>query len=142
MDLARIRQQTIGDLPRRTAARYPGKLAVRFGDTTWTYHEFDEICNRLANGLIERGVAAGDRVAILSRNSHAFAALRFALARAGGVLVPINFMLNAQEIAYILRSSGATARAASDEFFDIGTSAAALDTRRTREARGRCAGSR
>jgi fatty-acyl-CoA synthase len=128
MDVVRARQHSIGDLPRRTAARYPDKLAVRFGETIWTYREFDEICNRLANGLIERGLAAGDRVAILSRNSHAFAALRFALARAGGVLVPINFMLNAQEIAYILRSSGARALAVSDEFLETGSKAAALDT--------------
>jgi fatty-acyl-CoA synthase len=125
----KARQHTIGDLPRRTAARYPDKLAVCFGDTRWTYREFDAICNRLANGLIERDVAAGDRVAILSRNSHAFAALRFALARIGGVLVPINFMLNAQEIAYILRSSGAVALAVSDEFLETATRALALDTR-------------
>jgi fatty-acyl-CoA synthase len=131
MDVARIRQHTIGDLPRRTAARHPDKLAIRFGETTWTYCEFDETCNRLANGLTERGVAAGDRVAILSRNSHAFAALRFALARLGGVLVPINFMLNAQEIAYILRSSGATALAVSDEFLDTASRAVPLDTRVT-----------
>ena len=125
----RIRQHSIGDLPRRTAARYPGKLALCFGETNWTYRELDAICNRLANGLIERGLSTGDRVAILSRNSHAFAALRFALARIGGVLVPINFMLNAQEIAYILRSSGATALAVSDEFLETGTRASALDTR-------------
>ena len=125
----RARQHTIGDLPRRTAARYPDKLAICFGDSRWTYGEFDAICNRLANGLIERGLAAGDRMAILSRNSHAFAALRFALARIGGVLVPINFMLNAQEISYILRSSGAVALAVSDEFLETGTRAIALDTR-------------
>ena len=44
------------------------------------------------------------------------------------MLVPINFMLNAQEIAYILRSSGARALAVSDEFLDTGSKAAALDT--------------
>jgi len=129
VSVARARQHSIGDLPRRTAARLPDKLAVCFGETTWTYREFDAICNRLADGLPEPGLSAGDRVAILSRNSHAFAALRFALARIGGVLVPINFMLNAQEIAYILRSSGASALAVSDEFLDTGSRASALDTR-------------
>ena len=49
--------------------------------------------------LREQGVESEDKVAILSRNSHAFAAVRFALARMGAVIVPINFMLNAQEIA-------------------------------------------
>ena len=75
----------------------------------WTFAEFDADRDRVAAGLAGVGVRAGDRVAILSRNSHAFAALRFALARLGAVLVPINFMLNADEIAYILRHAGARA---------------------------------
>ena len=65
------------------------------------------LCDRLAPALARRGVAKGDRVAVLARNSHAFAALRFALARLGAVLVPINFMLKADEVAYILRHAGA-----------------------------------
>lgn len=100
-------RQTLGDLLRRTAQRYPGKLAVRCGQTEWTYAEFDDVCNRLANGLAETGVGIGDRVAVLARNSHGFAALRFALARLGAVLVPINFMLNVQEVRFILEHSGA-----------------------------------
>src|SRR6185503_6607331 len=109
-----IRRHTLGDLLRRTAQRVPGKTAIVCGDVRWTYAEFDRIVNRLARGLLAAGIGAGDRVAILSRNSHAFAALRFALARIGAVLVPIHFMLNAQEIAYILRSAGAAALAVSD----------------------------
>ena len=100
-------RQTLGDLLRRTARRFPRKLAIRCGSTDWTYAEFDAICNRLANGLAEQGVESGDRVAILARNSHAFAALRFALARLGAVLVPINFMLNAEEARFIIEHSGA-----------------------------------
>jgi fatty-acyl-CoA synthase len=128
MDATSIRQHSLGDLLRRTAARCPDKLALCFRDTRWSYRQFDGICNRLAHGLIAQGVGAGDRVAVLSRNSHTFAALRFALARVGGVLVPINFMLNAQEISYILRSSGAKALAVSDEFLEVGSKAAALET--------------
>jgi fatty-acyl-CoA synthase len=100
-------RQTLGDLLRRTARRFPGKLAIRCGSTDWTYSEFDAICNRLANGLAALGVETGDRVAVLARNSHAFAALRFALARLGAVLVPINFMLTAGEVRFILDHSGA-----------------------------------
>jgi fatty-acyl-CoA synthase len=105
---ASIRRQTLGDLLRRTRARLPHKLAIRCGTVDWTYAEFDGVVDRLATGLAGRGVAVGDRVAVLARNSHAFAALRFALARIGAVLVPINFMLNAQEARYILEHSGAT----------------------------------
>jgi fatty-acyl-CoA synthase len=118
------RQQTIGDLLRRTARRYPKKLAIRCGATAWTYAEFDQICNRLARGLTGSGLHSGDRLAVLSRNSHAFAALRFAAARAGAVLVPINFMLNAAGIAFILKSSEAKFLAFGPEFESAADAAA------------------
>lgn len=103
-----VARQTLGDLLRRTRQRHPRKLAIRCGDVAWTYAEFDDVCNRLAAGLASEGIASGDRVAVLARNSHAFAALRFAVARLGAVLVPINFMLGADEVRYILEHSGAT----------------------------------
>jgi fatty-acyl-CoA synthase len=122
-------------------------MAIACGGVAWTYGELDRICSRLAQGLSEHKIGPGDRVAVLSRNSHAFAALRFALARIGAVLVPINFMLNAEEIAFILRSSGAIALAVGPEFVDIGRAAAARDTKVTKtywlpgeaEARAPCA---
>ena len=77
------RRQTLADLLRRSAARTPNKLAVVCGETRWTYAEFDRISERMAAGLAERGVTKGVRVAILARNSHAFVAMRFALARLG-----------------------------------------------------------
>jgi fatty-acyl-CoA synthase len=100
-------RQTLGDLLRRTARRYPDKVAILCGKVEWTYAEFDAICNRLAAGLANISIGPGDRVAVLARNSHGFAALRFAVARLGAVLVPINFMLNAQEVRFILEHSGA-----------------------------------
>ncbi|MGV8823356.1 acyl-CoA synthetase [Methylibium petroleiphilum] len=102
-----VARQTLGDLLRRTRQRHPNKLAIRCGSTAWTYAQFDDACNRLATGLAAQGIASGDRVAVLARNSHAFAALRFAVARLGAVLVPINFMLSADEARYILEHSGA-----------------------------------
>jgi fatty-acyl-CoA synthase len=89
------------------ATRHPHKLAIACGPVRWSYREFDALCDRLAAGVAQRGNSKGDRVAILARNSYAFAALRFSLARLGAVLVPINFMLKAQEAAYILRHAGA-----------------------------------
>ena len=74
------------------------------------------------------GIAKGTRVAVLARNSHAFAALRFALARMGAVLVPINFMLKADEVAYILRHAGATMLATDSGLAALARAAAALDT--------------
>ena len=124
-----LRRQTLADLLHRSAARHPDKLAIACGDTRWTYAEFDAVCSRVAAGLAARGVAQGDRVAILARNSHGFAALRFALARLGAVLVPINFMLKADEAAYILRHAGARWLATDSGLAALARDAATRDTR-------------
>ncbi|NIP28291.1 MAG: AMP-binding protein, partial [Phycisphaerae bacterium] len=69
----------MGDLLRRTARRNPNKIGLVYNNVSWTYAEFDSICNRLAHGLAGLGVAKGDRVAILAYNSNIFAAVRFAV---------------------------------------------------------------
>ena len=122
------RGQSIGDMLRRSASRLGAKTAVICGPVTWTYAELDAICNRLCRGLGSLGVGKGDRVAVLSRNSHSFVALRFALARIGAVLVPINFMLNADEVRFILASSGAKVLGVGADFVDIAR-AAVRDTK-------------
>lgn len=128
-ELRIARQHTLGDLLRRSASRNPGKLAIRCGEVAWTYAEFDRTCNALARGLAEKGVSIGDRVAVVSRNSHGFAALRFALARIGAVIVPINFMLNPEDVGFILRSSGAKVLAFGPDFAELCRTAASRDTR-------------
>src|SRR4029434_2882016 len=120
------------DVVRSRARRFPGKTAIVCGDTRWTYGELDTLCSRLAAGLAEHGIGKGDRVAVLARNSHAFAALRFALARLGAVLVPINFMLKADEVAYILRHAGVRTLAVDAGLAELGRTAAALDTQVSR----------
>jgi fatty-acyl-CoA synthase len=124
-----LRRHTLADLLRRSARRFPNKAAIICGDTAWSYAEFDTVCDRLAVGLAERGVGKGARVAILSRNSHAFAALRFALARLGAVLVPINFMLKPDEAAFILRHAGAEILATDSGLADVARAAATLNTK-------------
>jgi fatty-acyl-CoA synthase len=123
-----VRRQTIADALHRTAQRLPDKTAIVCGDTSWTYADFDALVSRLAAGLAHLGVAEGDKVAVLARNSHGFAALRFALARRGAVMVPINFMLKADEVAYILRHAGAKTLATDSGLTALAREAAALDT--------------
>src|SRR5262249_48437259 len=74
----------------------------------------------------------GDRIALLSRNNHGFVVLFFAAARLGAILVPINFMLNANEVAYILGHARPVAMVAEDGLFPVAQSAlhiADLDAR-------------
>ena len=122
------RSQTLGDVLRRTAQRLPQKTAVICGQTQWTYAQFDALVNRLAVGMSAMGIQTGDHVAMLARNSHGFAAMRFALARMGAVLIPINFMLKADEVAYILRHAQAQVLVTDTELTPLAQAAAAMDT--------------
>ncbi|MFC4945883.1 acyl-CoA synthetase [Pseudonocardia sp. GCM10023141] len=112
--IARARTHAVGDLLRRTALRYPDKLAVVAGERRVTFAEFDVAVNRAAHALADRGLGKGDRLALLAHNSWQYVVLAFATARLGVVLVPINFMLGAEEIAFILEHSGAAGMVAED----------------------------
>jgi fatty-acyl-CoA synthase len=105
--VARARSHTVGDIPRRSARSRPDKVAIIDGDVTLTFAEFDRLVDRAAAALTDHGFGAGDRIALLAHNCWQFAVLAFATARAAVVLVPINFMLTADEIAFILGHSKA-----------------------------------
>jgi fatty-acyl-CoA synthase len=105
--VARARRHALGDLLARSARRLPDKLAVVDGARRFTFAEFDTAVDRLATALTTAGVARGDRLALLSRNCWQYAAVAFATAKLGVVLVPVNFMLTADEVAFILGHSGA-----------------------------------
>ncbi|TFY98218.1 acyl-CoA synthetase [Ramlibacter humi] len=124
-----IRRQTLADLLHRSAQRLPDKTALVCGGTSWTFAQFDEVVDRVAAGLARMGIAHGTRVAVLARNSHGFAALRFAVARLGAVLVPINFMLQAADVAYILRHAQAETLATDSGLAELARAAAAQDTK-------------
>ncbi|MGH2937591.1 MAG: acyl-CoA synthetase [Solirubrobacterales bacterium] len=102
------RSFALADLLRRSALRHPDKLAVIAGDVRLTFSEFDAAVDRVAGNVAARGITKGDRVAVLSHNGWEFAVISFALARLGVLMVPINFMLTAAEVAFILEHSGAT----------------------------------
>lgn len=123
-----IRRQSLSDLLRRAASRHPGRMAITCGTTVWSYAEFDALVTRLAAGLAAEGVGFGTRFAVLARNSHGFAALRFALARLGAVLVPFNFMLKAEEVGFILRHAGPEWLATDSGLADLARAAAGLET--------------
>ena len=107
--VALARSHAVGDIPRRTAARVPHKTAIINGDVRLTFAELDRAVDATAAAMAAAGLAKGDRLAILSHNCWQFPVLSFATARLGVLLVPINFMLGAGEIAFILEHSEASA---------------------------------
>ncbi len=94
--------RVLGDLTRLQARRRPDKAALIFGDSQVTYRDFDRRSNALANALVANGIETGDRVAILAENSVEYALVTQAVAKAGAILLPLNFRLSPPELAYIL----------------------------------------
>src|SRR3954470_5912228 len=103
------RGMTTSDQLARWARRTPDVAALRFEGTGLTYRELDERVTRLARALADRGVGVGDRVAVLALNGMEVWEAYLAGVRLGAVVVPVNFRLVADEVAYVLADSGAVA---------------------------------
>jgi acyl-CoA synthetase (AMP-forming)/AMP-acid ligase II len=93
----------------------PGKTGTRDSRRSLSFAQWDERASRLANALRGRGLAKGDRVALLAYNCVEWMEIYVAIARAGLVAVPLNFRLLGQEIAYIVTHSEARAMIVQDE---------------------------
>jgi long-chain acyl-CoA synthetase len=92
-----------------TTREVPDRPAVVQGNTTLTYAQLDAAASQVANGLIARGVALGDRVAISCPNLLYFPIVYYGILKAGATVVPLNILLTEREIAYHLADSGAKA---------------------------------
>ncbi|PYC68432.1 acyl-CoA synthetase [Streptomyces tateyamensis] len=97
---------TVPDALRRSAARTPGRTALRFADRSWSYRALDQAVTRLAGHLLARGLRPGRRVAALGRNSDAYLLLFLACGRAGLVHVPVNYNATGAELRYFTEQSG------------------------------------
>ena len=84
----------------------PDQPAASWGSGTW--REIARRARAQAAGLDALGIGAGERVAIVSQNSARLFTSLFGVSGSGRVLVPINFRLSADEIAYIVEHSGAS----------------------------------
>jgi long-chain acyl-CoA synthetase len=90
----------------RSRTRNPEKLAIVFGEQTWTYAEFDEITDYIAGNLLAAGLKPRDRIAFHLLNGPELAMGYIGCLKAGCIAVPINTRLKGPEIDYILRHSG------------------------------------
>ena len=104
-----IWSSTVGDIVRRSARRDPERVALVFGERSWTYAALDIAASRVACRLLELKLKKGDRVAAYGKNSDAYLILYLACAKAGLVHVPVNFALGGEELAYIVNQSGSRA---------------------------------
>lgn len=85
----------------------PERVALAYYGTDITYRRLNAMCNRFANALVRLGVSPGDRVALFMQNSIEFVISYVGSLKAGAIVVPINPMLKAEELQYMLSDSGA-----------------------------------
>jgi len=115
----KINRFVIADFIKRSSYRYPHKPAIIFRNKRYTYKEFEEVTNRLANGLLDLGLNRYDRVAVLAHNTHHQAIIWFSILKAGGVMVPINYLLREGDIKYNIDHSESTIFIVEDDLFDL-----------------------
>jgi fatty-acyl-CoA synthase len=99
----------VDDFLRRPAQLYPDKVAIVDAGQRYTYREFEARVNRLSNALLDLGIGQGDRVCMLSPNSHFFLESFYGTSQIGAVLVPLNYRLVAADHEYILNHAGVKA---------------------------------
>ncbi|NEA98411.1 acyl-CoA synthetase [Streptomyces sp. SID13726] len=99
---------TVDGVLRRSARRTPARVAVEYGERSWTYEALDDAVSRAARVLLDQGLGPGDRVGAYGHNSDAYLIAFLACARAGLVHVPVNQNLTGDDLAYIVGQSGST----------------------------------
>lgn len=100
------------------AKKFPNTVALKDARRSFTYPMVNRRVNRLAHSLLSMGLTKGDKAAVLMENSIEIVEMYLACAKSGIIIVPINFRLVSQEVAYILENSDAKALIVHDQFID------------------------
>ncbi|WP_243374725.1 AMP-binding protein [Geotalea sp. SG265] len=101
---------TIGGLLDHIAATYPDNDALVYPELglRYSYRQFNEVCRRVAKGLLKLGIRKGENVAIWAYNVPEWVILQFATAKIGAVLVTVNTAYKSAELEYLLNQSDST----------------------------------
>jgi acyl-CoA synthetase (AMP-forming)/AMP-acid ligase II len=110
---------TLADAVATHARLCPQKVGTRDSRRSLTYAQWHARASSLAAGLLNLGLAQGDRVAVLAYNCIEWMEIYVAMARAGLVVVPLNFRLSAPEIHYIVQDAEVGAVLAGAEFLAL-----------------------
>ncbi|MDP3168435.1 MAG: acyl-CoA ligase (AMP-forming), exosortase A system-associated [Hydrogenophaga sp.] len=94
------------ELPLRAAASWPDREALTAGAVRFSYGELGDAVSGLASGLLHLGLTRASRVAVFLEKRIEAVVTSFAVSAAGGVLVPVNPLLKAAQVAHILQDAG------------------------------------
>ena len=102
-----------------SSAICPDRDAIVFEGNRITYSQLNQRVNRLGNALTRLGIKKGDRVAMLQVNCPECLETYFAVARMGGIYVPLNFRAKDDELIYMLEHSESQALLAGKRYLDM-----------------------
>ncbi|MFC1977313.1 class I adenylate-forming enzyme family protein [Chloroflexota bacterium] len=97
----------------------PDKDAIVFEGKRHTFSQLSDRVNRLSNALSNLGIQKGDRVAMLQVNANQCVEVYFAVAKLGGIYVPLNFRARGNELTYMLNSSEANTLLVGERYTDL-----------------------
>ncbi len=95
----------LGDILARNARKFPHKPAIICETGCFSYRDFNQRTNALANGLLKMGIKKGDRLAVFVHNGHEFLEVYFAAAKTGAIFCPYNNHMTDRELAAIISYS-------------------------------------
>jgi len=91
--------RSMADLFEESAKRATDRDAVRYFDQGISYGELNDLADRFATLLSDRGVEKGDRVAIYTQNNPQFLVAQYGAWKRGAIVLPINPMLKQKELS-------------------------------------------
>lgn len=98
---------SIAEAWQRAVRLHKEKMALVFEERQWSFEDLDQASRRVAAAFNRKGLQKGDRLAVYGKNSDAYLITFLACVHSGVIHVPVNFNLKGQELAYILKQSGA-----------------------------------
>ena len=101
-----LRRFNIGDVPKRSAAKYPDLTSLVFMGNKVTFSELNDNCSRMAQVFEGLGAKKGDRISFMTHNWVAYICSWLGACKIGCVVNPLNFMLKPNEIEYIVGDAG------------------------------------
>ncbi len=112
-------ERPVSDCLRERAKRQPAKPAIVFYGRELGFGELDDLSERFAALLLQRGVARGDRVAVFMPNCPQFLVAFYGILKLGAVHVPVNPLFKREEVLYELKDSGAQVMVTLDQLYPV-----------------------
>ncbi|MDZ4814668.1 MAG: AMP-binding protein [Verrucomicrobiota bacterium] len=112
-------KETVVSLFQQTLKMQRGQTALVYDGCEISYQTLYDKSIRLAGSLKNMGVKKGDRVAVLLKNSPEFIYAFYAILFVGGVVVPLEHYLRADEVKLLINDSSVRCMVSSHDFFDV-----------------------